>query len=63
MPIDLMPQEIGGNGKSHYEYCGNSKQYVHKLRKNFIFNLFFFVFAEETYKQMISARDYIVSLK
>ncbi|KAL4097282.1 hypothetical protein QTP88_022082 [Uroleucon formosanum] len=38
LPIDIMPQEMGGNGKSHYEHC------------------------EETYNQMLSARDYILSL-
>ncbi|KAL5241385.1 hypothetical protein ACI65C_008795 [Semiaphis heraclei] len=38
VPIDIMPQEMGGNGKSHYEYT------------------------EETYNQMLSARDYIMSL-
>lgn len=23
VPIEIMPTEMGGNGKSHYEYCGN----------------------------------------
>lgn len=34
--VEIMPTEIGGNGKSHYEYSGNS-------RNNLIFILTRFV--------------------
>ncbi|VVC28350.1 Cellular retinaldehyde binding/alpha-tocopherol transport,CRAL/TRIO, N-terminal domain,CRAL-TRIO lipid [Cinara cedri] len=38
LPVDIMPSEIGGKGKSHYEYC------------------------EEIYKNMISHREWFLSL-
>lgn len=28
VPIELIPTETGGSGKSHYEYSGNSKLHI-----------------------------------
>ncbi|KAE9534889.1 hypothetical protein AGLY_008181 [Aphis glycines] len=36
MPIDIMPLEIGGNGKSHYEYCEETYQKMISARDFFL---------------------------